>query len=289
MLKSTFDIYTAKFAENIRILTPVIIIEVLIWLIQILAAIASENGRYMSLLIISIFALVLTIAHWLIYTPAAFRTFQKRADGEPVTIRDSIAFQKNNKWKYVVLTFWTAVFMIWYALISILPIVGGLYFGLGFAYIGGMANMFIGTTLMFVGIAFGLYMVYLNYAKIFFAMNVYFAKDKSPRESVRESIYLGEKYRNQIWKYMIGVLAIGIIGFVVIVGPTLAAGNNFVIDIWRLAISLLFITPMMYIYMSKAYLSILVLDMAEREAAGELGDGNVVEEVEIIEVVEITK
>jgi hypothetical protein len=173
-----------------RILFPLVVLQILIAVFQIVGNSASKDGRFGTLIITSLLMIILSIINWLIYTPAVFRTFQKRAEGERVAIGDSIAFQRTRKWQYVVLSFWTFIYTLWYALLSIVPIVAGVYFGLGFAYLGGSVNLFVGTTLMFITVGFGVYAIYWNYPKIFFPLNVYFSKDKSPRDSVRESLYL---------------------------------------------------------------------------------------------------
>jgi hypothetical protein len=94
---------------------------------------------------------------------------------------------------------------------------------------------------------------------------------------------------------VLSMLAIGAVAFLIrMLVPGVMGANSIALDAVSLAVNVFFITPFVYIYMSKAYLSVLVQDAAEKgqiEIAPEpvRVPVEVEDEIEVIEVVEIRK
>ncbi len=263
MLKTTFTSYKERFKEFMGILKPVIIIEIILLVLAIASGLSSDREMYVGIVLASLGLIVFAVIEWLIYASAAFRTIQKRELGEAITIHQAIAFQKTDKWNFAVLSFWAMLYTLAYLILSGAPIALGIIGG--FALMGfGKIGLFAGTLIMIGGCACGLYLAYQNIPKIFFPLNIYFVKGKDPRECVEESVEIGKVHRDTIWKFIGGIVVINLIAFAFVIIPeffnpqtlseeNITTGFDILNMTLQVVVGILFVTPMTYLYMSKAY------------------------------------
>jgi hypothetical protein len=274
MLNTTFTTYKEKFGEIFLVLKPLIVIQFSIGIAGILGAAGTVAQNWIYIIIASIVTIVLSFMQAFVYTPATFRTLQKREFGEVTTIEDGVAFQKVNKWKFFITSLWAGLYSLGYALMSFIPFLLGVFFSGILFDKGGVAYIVVASLFLIAGCWSALYLLYKNFTKVFFALNVYFAKDLEPLENVQESIRLGEKYRKTIWGNIGGVFAINLIGMFIVILPYIFNIDVFMkkvepsllftslTSLLQIAVGILFIAPMTYMYMSRAYKVLVERDSA---------------------------
>lgn len=276
MIKTTFAAYKARFKEILTILKPLIIVEFLILILSILGNMYGDGQNYLLIIIGAILIISISFIQIFIYTPATFKTIQKRELGESITIEQAVQFQKQNKWRFFKVTFWIGLYSALYGILSVLPIVIGVGIGIIISTMGGVVGVVVGTLVGLTGIYFGIKLAYRLYPRIFFALNIYLVKDTIGDECVNESIDIGNKHRKEIWGYILGLVGINLIAFLLVmfvlfptmypeymatfanpdVTPEISFGKSTISSVWSTIIRLFFLLPMTYLYMSKAYAKI---------------------------------
>lgn len=273
MLNTTFAAYKTRFKEIMVIIKPLIVVELLILVLSLLGKLY-VNERNVPLLLLGILIMLcISFLQIFVYTPAAFKTIQKREIGESITIDEAIAFHKINKWKFFRVTFWIGIYSLGYGLVSALPAMIGIAAGVFVSPYGGMAGISVGVLLSLIGIYFSIRIAYKLYPRIFFALNIYLAKDLEPEAVIQESKEIGTTHANEIWKFIFGLVVINLISFVLVMvvvfpllypqymeafsnpdaTPYIPFEKSAIASFWKSAVGLLFVLPMTYLYMSKAY------------------------------------
>lgn len=267
MLNTTFKTYTSGFKALMTIFRPLIVVQLLVLILMILLNMFFDEKRWLLVVVFSVFAIFVSIVQSLIYSPAVFRTIQKRELGETAIVEVGIAFQKKNIGNYFVFMFWLTVYSMYYSLQSILSVWVGIMLAL-FAGTLGFVGKGFGILLGLVGAYYAILLAYKNIPKLLFALNIYFDRNLSPRENIVESINLGITKRNVIWTYIVGFFSINIVGLFLMKAPLFfnmdvlleKVKPTFMFDtittVWAALVSLFFILPMTYIYLSKTYAKI---------------------------------
>lgn len=245
MLKTTFGAYKARFKELMTILKSLIIVQSLLLVLTILSQMFIGERNYLYIIIFAVLTIIVSIIQWLIYAPAAFRTIQKRELGEAITVEQGISFQKTDKWNYFLLSIMVFLFTLATVLPFFLPSL--------FLYFVGPSILL--TIIIIVSFVLGAVSLYVNLPKVIFVYNIYFAKNLQPKDNFVESVNLGRKYRNTIWVYILGVIVINILGVLIMIIPGLFNQNqeSIISTVWSTYVGVLLVTPLTYLYLSKAY------------------------------------
>ncbi len=261
------------------ILKPLIVVELLIVVLSLLLEIFTNQQNYMFIIILTIIVICVSFLQVLVYTPAAFKTIQKRELGEAFTIEQAIAFQKNNKWRFFKVTFLIGLYSAWYMLLSGFPAIAGIMLGI-ISSSGSTISVIFGLLIALAGVWLSIKLIYKLYPRIFFALNIYLEKDVIGQECIRESAALGNTYKKEIWGYVVALFVINFIGLLLVFIPllpiifpdilALIANPNIkpvqtlqestIISLWQSIVTLFFVLPMTFMYMSKAYAKIRALN-----------------------------
>lgn len=276
MIKSTFGAYKARFKELLVVLKPLIVVELMLLMLSILGGVYGNDENYFYLIAGMIIVVAISFLQIFVYTPAAFRTIQKREIGESITMEEAIAFQKVNKWKFFKVTFWIGLWSLGYGLATFLPLMIGVGLGIIISSYAGVVGIIVGILFGLAGIATAVMIAYRLYPRIFFALNIYLVKDKSGQDAIAESTEIGNAHTKEIWKFVLGVLMINLISFVLVmivvfplmypelmavyanpdIEPEISFAKSTIASFWQSAVGLFFVLPMTYLYLSKAYAKI---------------------------------
>ncbi len=275
ILADTLSTYKKKFPFVLRTVRPILISQCIIVAIIILSYFVHTDDfsqvRQALLILMQAMVVVVAVVQVILYTPAALRTFQKEAEGIDEPIKKSVSIQRKRMWPFIQLMLYIFVYFVYYTLTSVVP--GALLIYMAYYFLPTLTM--IGSSILgVIGSALIVYGVAQNYCKMFFPINIYFAKHIAPLEAVQESIRFGETRRKGVWKAFGGFILISLIGLLIVMGlDYLISPEEFVKSLMiqkyqapldyraltsfvSIIIGVFGVTPLTHMYMSKAYVKL---------------------------------
>lgn len=274
-LRETIHTYKTRFPFILQTIRPILICQCL----ALIAVVAGEfvyvdsfGGWGTAILwFLRLAVALIALVQMFLYTPAAIRTFQKQAEGQDMDISQSVLFQRMNLLSFVQLFFYYLVYALYIFILALAP--GGFLIYLAIIFENSWGLLMVMPAVI-AGIALIVYGSYINFSKIFFPLNIYFSKGLKPWECIQESIRIGEGYRKKVWKSVGGFVLLTLMGALVVSGiQYLISPTEFVATVLSdqytpsfayrtltsfvaIIVGVFAITPLTYIYMSKAYVKI---------------------------------
>lgn len=290
IINETFKDYKNKFKALATAMMPLFIIQLALSILITVGVFLGDreeatDAQLYTALGLGVVGIVLGVIMTLFYFPAIIRVFQRKEEGQDMTITEAVKIQRRGSelWKFVKFGLCTLVFGIMYMILTIGP---------GFIIVGAVilsglkTNVAIMGMAIFVCIALTIYLVFVNMTKLAYVLNIFFSsKGYGALQSVKEAIRIGTKYRIQTWGMLLGTMVFAIIGtiaqavitFALIfitegpqamshmkdamvegTGPSLA--SSLVSGVFTVGIQIFFITILVYMYMAKKYQEVRKMD-----------------------------
>ncbi len=273
LLRESYATYKLNFSNILSIAMPVL---VLLLVVAVLDHMTIESSLHIvSVLLGVVFSFLVS----LFFQPALYRSIQKLEDTGVFSKAEAYSFQKRNVWNYIVLNFWLFMYAIYINFkYLIIMAVGVVLIIISMTTLPSTAAATV-SVVIGIGIAATLIVsIIKNSPKVTLYQNIFFSKDISPRNAVRESLMLGENKGGDIWRIIFSTILLGLavaVIYVLIYGVFILAGfvsiqeilqmNNkegemvaqsgimFALELIGGLISYAIVTPLMFTIMAKGY------------------------------------
>ena len=205
LLKESFVTYKANIKNIFWVTWPMLLLILIINYLNF----SSEKK-----IIVGLLSFVCAVIIGLYLKPVLYRSLQKNENDKSFDTREAYAFQKKNIWNYIVLCFWSVVYVIKVNFVYILTIIiSGIIVSVALVFLKTTIISFI--ILSFIMFACTILMIIKNITKFVLAQNIFFGGNIKPRDAVLASIEMGKKNNVDIWKAIFASILFNLLVFII--------------------------------------------------------------------------
>ncbi len=259
LLRESYKTYKINFKKILLMTLPILLVTYFTsYSSANVAVLLGSRMLNSSLLFYGLLVLATLLITSLFLAPALNRSVQKNEDNGIFNVKEGYFFQKRNIWKWIMLNVWGALYVFWRMLPYIA--VASLIIVLGTTNKDSLTDLTAITLSVFAGLVV-LIGILLNITRFILFKTIFFSKEISPRDAVRESVALGVKNSADIWKIILTMILVGLtltmISIVLELLGSMFGMTEKGVDIFLSPIISVFIaTPMIFIIIAKGYVKI---------------------------------